>query len=352
MTTVEQRRAWVLTKLIAGEVGDRRGGRDSWDFSSGRCGGCGAAALRRARRGWCTATGGGRRHAVPDRRPGADRGARPGRATRGQRQPSRRAARGARGDRISRVSAAAAAAGGRHRQPAAPPGSRHRSRRDRMPQAGMLLQTDGSRHDWLGERGPRLTLVGAIDDATGIVTGATFREQEDAAGYLTVLRDTVRRHGVPAGALSRSARHLRDARGAAADARGGARRRAAPDPVRAGTGRARHQLYRRPEPAGEGPHRAALGDVPGSPGARAAAWPVPLTWPPAPSGRTHTLHLVERSDPQWRRWLAFRDRLRGDDDRRNEYGALKKELAARYPLDRPSYVAGKRDFIRETVDPD
>jgi GrpB-like predicted nucleotidyltransferase (UPF0157 family) len=71
-----------------------------------------------------------------------------------------------------------------------------------------------------------------------------------------------------------------------------------------------------------------------------------------PSGRTHTLHLVEVSDPQWRRWLTFRDRLRRDDDRRNEYGALKKELAARYPLDRPSYVAGKRDFIRETVDPD
>lgn len=27
---------------------------------------------------------------------------------------------------------------------------RHRSRRDRMPQAGLLLQTDGSRFDWLG----------------------------------------------------------------------------------------------------------------------------------------------------------------------------------------------------------
>jgi hypothetical protein len=39
--------------------------------------------------------------------------------------------------------------------------------------------------------------VAAIDDATGIITGATFREQEDAAGYLTVIRDTVRHHGVP-----------------------------------------------------------------------------------------------------------------------------------------------------------
>ena len=74
---------------------------------------------------------------------------------------------------------------------------RHRSRRDRMPQAGLLVQVDGSRHDWLGDRGPRLTLVGGIDDATGILTGATFRDQEDTAGYLVVLRDTVRRHGIP-----------------------------------------------------------------------------------------------------------------------------------------------------------
>ncbi len=74
---------------------------------------------------------------------------------------------------------------------------RHRSRRDRMAQAGLLVQVDGSRHDWLEDRGPRLTLVGGIDDATGILTGATFRDQEDTAGYLVVLRDTVRRHGIP-----------------------------------------------------------------------------------------------------------------------------------------------------------
>ena len=74
---------------------------------------------------------------------------------------------------------------------------RHRSRRERMPKAGMLLQTDGSRHDWLGDRGPWLTLIGLIDDATGRVTGATFREQEDTAGYLEVLLMTLRRHGVP-----------------------------------------------------------------------------------------------------------------------------------------------------------
>ncbi|GEM_PF-3902612 len=33
----------------------------------------------------------------------------------------------------------------------------------------VLLQIDGSRHDWLEGRGPWLSLIGAIDDATGKV---------------------------------------------------------------------------------------------------------------------------------------------------------------------------------------
>jgi hypothetical protein len=71
-----------------------------------------------------------------------------------------------------------------------------------MSQAGLLLQVDGSRHDWLEGRGPWLTLVGGIDDATGIVTGAIFRAQEDAAGYLEVLAQTALRHGLPVGLYS------------------------------------------------------------------------------------------------------------------------------------------------------
>ena len=67
----------------------------------------------------------------------------------------------------------------------------HRQRRERKPHAGMLLQLDASPHAWLGARGPRLHLVAAIDDATGTVPAAVFRDQEDAAGYLTVLYDTV-----------------------------------------------------------------------------------------------------------------------------------------------------------------
>ena len=75
---------------------------------------------------------------------------------------------------------------------------RYRARRERMAQAGLLVQVDGSRHDWLEGRGPWLTLVGGIDDATGIVVGAVFREAEDGVGYLTVLRDMARRYGLPA----------------------------------------------------------------------------------------------------------------------------------------------------------
>jgi hypothetical protein len=61
----------------------------------------------------------------------------------------------------------------------------------------MLLQIDGSRHDWLEGRGPWLSLIGAIDDATGKVPYALFREQEDAQGYFLLLRHIVASRGIP-----------------------------------------------------------------------------------------------------------------------------------------------------------
>jgi transposase len=75
---------------------------------------------------------------------------------------------------------------------------KYRSRRERMPQAGLLVQIDGSPHDWLEGRGPRLTLVGAIDDATGVIVAATFAPVEDGRAYLTILARMCRDHGVPA----------------------------------------------------------------------------------------------------------------------------------------------------------
>ncbi|MDQ6882640.1 MAG: ISNCY family transposase [Candidatus Dormibacteraeota bacterium] len=93
---------------------------------------------------------------------------------------------------VHRILKAAGVPAARKRRP-----QRHRRRRDRYPRPGMLLQIDGSRHDWLEGRGPWLTLVGGIDDATGLVPWAGFREQEDAQGYFELLRAVVRRYGIP-----------------------------------------------------------------------------------------------------------------------------------------------------------
>lgn len=73
----------------------------------------------------------------------------------------------------------------------------HRCRRPRMPQEGMLLQLDGSPHAWLEDRGPGLTLLLAIDDATGTAPYALFQEQEDTRGYFSLLRGIIKGRGVP-----------------------------------------------------------------------------------------------------------------------------------------------------------
>ncbi|TLN18762.1 ISNCY family transposase [bacterium] len=74
---------------------------------------------------------------------------------------------------------------------------KHRSRRERYPREGMLLQIDASRDDWLQRRGSYLSLVGAIDDATGKVPYALFRDEEDAQGYTLLLRHIVENEGIP-----------------------------------------------------------------------------------------------------------------------------------------------------------
>ncbi len=73
----------------------------------------------------------------------------------------------------------------------------HRCRRQRMPQEGMLLQLDGSPHAWLQDRGPWLTLLLAVDDATGTAPYALFRKQEDTRGYLALMQGIIERRGVP-----------------------------------------------------------------------------------------------------------------------------------------------------------
>lgn len=72
-----------------------------------------------------------------------------------------------------------------------------RVRRERCPALGQMLQIDGSPHDWLEGRGPRMCLVGAIDDATGAVLYGRFSPTEDQRSYLRLLRAIAVEHGIP-----------------------------------------------------------------------------------------------------------------------------------------------------------
>jgi len=76
-------------------------------------------------------------------------------------------------------------------------GIKHRSRRERRASEGMMLQVDGSPHDWLQGRGPRLCLIGAIDDATSKVMGALFVQAESSWGYFTLFCEIFKEHGLP-----------------------------------------------------------------------------------------------------------------------------------------------------------
>ena len=74
---------------------------------------------------------------------------------------------------------------------------KHRVRRQRMAQEGMLIQMDGSYHRWLGEAGPQFTLLLAVDDATGAVVNALFCERENARNYFLLMQELVDNHGAP-----------------------------------------------------------------------------------------------------------------------------------------------------------
>lgn len=93
---------------------------------------------------------------------------------------------------IRRILRAAGRPSPRRRRP-----PRHRRRRERMPQEGLLVQLDGSTHTWLDQRGPRLTLIAALDDATGEVLAATFQDEEDAYGYFQILHALTQTKGIP-----------------------------------------------------------------------------------------------------------------------------------------------------------
>jgi GrpB-like predicted nucleotidyltransferase (UPF0157 family) len=66
---------------------------------------------------------------------------------------------------------------------------------------------------------------------------------------------------------------------------------------------------------------------------------------PSDAVRTHHLHLVPVSSPQWLRPIAFRNYLRADHDVAAEYEQLKRELALKFKFNREAYTEAKGTFI-------
>src|SRR5262245_3918420 len=74
---------------------------------------------------------------------------------------------------------------------------RARRRREPAAQLGALVQVDASEFAWFESRGPKLTLHGAIDDATGAILALQLRPHEDLHGYVALLHEIVTTSGVP-----------------------------------------------------------------------------------------------------------------------------------------------------------
>jgi len=76
-------------------------------------------------------------------------------------------------------------------------GPKHRKRRERKAQEGSMVLWDGSPHPWFGPQQPPCCLMAAIDDATGKLLAARFFPFEGSSGYLWLLKEIVKKHGIP-----------------------------------------------------------------------------------------------------------------------------------------------------------
>jgi transposase len=74
---------------------------------------------------------------------------------------------------------------------------KHRQWREPCSREGQMVQYDTSDHDWLEGRGPRLYLIGGVDDATGKVAGAKFVLTDGVRQNMEVFWGIVRRRGIP-----------------------------------------------------------------------------------------------------------------------------------------------------------
>jgi len=73
----------------------------------------------------------------------------------------------------------------------------HRVWRERKKYFGEMIQIDGSDHDWLEGRGPKLVLMGYIDDATGNAF-ARFYYYEGTIPAMDSFKRYIKEYGIPA----------------------------------------------------------------------------------------------------------------------------------------------------------
>lgn len=76
-------------------------------------------------------------------------------------------------------------------------GTRHRAWRERRACVGMLVQLDGSPHDWLEGRGPEFVLIIYIDDATSKILYGEFVHVEDTLTLMRTTKIYLKRWGRP-----------------------------------------------------------------------------------------------------------------------------------------------------------
>jgi hypothetical protein len=74
---------------------------------------------------------------------------------------------------------------------------KHRIRRERKPMFGIMVQLDGSPHDWFEGRSEECTLLVFIDDATSQVLWLEFVHGESVAALMKSTKSFVEKHGIP-----------------------------------------------------------------------------------------------------------------------------------------------------------
>lgn len=74
---------------------------------------------------------------------------------------------------------------------------KHLQWREPRAREGQMMQFDTTDHDWLEGRGPRLYLIGGIDDATSACPGARFALSDSCSENMVVLKQIVETKGIP-----------------------------------------------------------------------------------------------------------------------------------------------------------